>query len=211
MTQVLIVEDQRMARENMENIVRSSERYTLAGTISDAGLAFSFCQRKPIDLILMDVCTLGRKDGITAAAEIKEANPRIKVIIVTSMPEAGFLDRAHHASVDSFWYKEVSPEELIDVMDRTMSGEHIFPLEKPTVKLGQASSADLTDGELRVLRQVMEGLEYDEIASELNISRSTVNYHISNILSKTGYQNKTLLAIAVAKKQFIIPSLGDDE
>lgn len=62
-----------------------------------------------------------------------------------------------------------------------------------------------------MLRQVMEGLEYDEIAKALGISRSTVNYHISNILSKTGYPNKTLLAIAVAKKQFIIPSIGDEE
>ena len=96
-------------------------------------------------------------------------------------------------------------------MDRTMNGEHIFPIERPTVKLGQATSADLTEGEIRVLRQVMEGLEYDEIAKALGISRSTVNYHISNILSKTGYPNKTLLAIAVAKKQFIIPSIGDEE
>lgn len=211
MTQVLIVEDQRMARENMESIVRSSTRYTLSGTISDAGLALSFCARKPIDLVLMDVCTLGRKDGIAAAAEIKASFPKIKIIIVTSMPEAGYLDRSHEAKVDSFWYKEISPEELIDVMDRTMKGEHIFPMERPTVKLGQATSADLTDGEIRVLRQVMEGLEYDEIAKALGISRSTVNYHISNILSKTGYPNKTLLAIAVAKKQFIIPTVGDDE
>ncbi len=200
-----------MARENMESIVRSSERYALGGTISDAGLALAFCSRKPIDLILMDVCTLGRKDGIAAAAEIKKAFPAIKIIIVTSMPEAGYLDRAREACVDSFWYKELSPEELIDVMERTMNGERIFPIDKPKVKLGQASSADLTEGELRVLRQVMEGLEYDEIAKTLSISRSTVNYHISNILSKTGYANKTLLAIAVAKKQFIIPSLGDEE
>lgn len=211
MTQVLIVEDQRMVRENMESIVRSSTRYALSGTISDAGLALSFCARKPIDLILMDVCTLGRKDGIAAAAEIKAAFPRIKIIIVTSMPEASYLDRAHEAKVDSFWYKEISSEELIDVMDRTMNGEHIFPIKRPTVKLGQATSADLTEGEIRVLRQVMEGLEYDEIAKALGISRSTVNYHISNILSKTGYPNKTLLAIAVAKKQFIIPSIGDEE
>ena len=102
MIQVLIVEDQRMARENMESIVRSSMRYALSGTISDAGLALSFCARKPIDLILMDVCTLGRKDGISAAAEIKAAFPRIKIIIVTSLPEAGYLDRAHEAKVDSF-------------------------------------------------------------------------------------------------------------
>lgn len=210
MKQILIVEDQRMARENMENIVRGSGRYTLAAAITDAGLALALCEQKRVDLILMDVCTLGRQDGIQAAAQIKSKLPNIKIVIVTSMPEAGFLERAKEAGVDSFWYKEVSREQLIDVMDRTLAGERIFPLETPLVKLGLATSADLTEGEIRVLRQVMEGLEYNEIAEALGISRSAVNYHISNILSKTGYANKTLLAIAVAKKQFIIPALRDD-
>ena len=211
MIQVLIVEDQRMARENMEKIVDESDTYALAGSISSASIACSVCEARHVDLILMDVCTVGRKDGIDSAMEIKSRFPDIKIIIVTSMPEIGYLDRAHAAGVDSFWYKEISRETLIDVMNRTMQGEHIFPLKTPTVKLGLASSAELTEGEIRVLRQIMEGMEYDEIAKTLKIARSTVNYHVSNILSKTGYPNKTLLAIAVAKKQFIIPNLEDYE
>ncbi len=211
MKQVLIVEDQRMPRESMERTLSDSGRYELVASLNGADIAFLKCCQQHIDLILMDVCTSGNKDGIEAAAEIKAKFPKIKIIIVTSMVEVSYLERAKAAGVDSFWYKEISPEELIEVMDRTMNGEHIFPMERPTVKLGQATSADLTEGEIRVLRQVMEGLEYDEIAKALGISRSTVNYHISNILSKTGYANKTLLAIAVAKKQFIIPSIGDEE
>ena len=208
---VMIVEDQTMPRQLFELRVQASERFEVAISIDNAALADVYCLRFPVDLILMDVITRDGENGLDAAARIKRAFPQIKIIIVTSMPEAGYLDRAREAKVDSFWYKEISPEELINVMDRTMHGERLFPMEKPTVKLGQATSADLTEGEIRVLRQVMEGLEYDEIAKALHISRSTVNYHISNILSKTGYANKTLLAIAVAKKQFIIPSIGDEE
>ena len=207
MTRVLIVEDQRMARENLEKIVRECERYQLIGSVTCAGIVPAICDKQSVDLILMDVCTVGRTDGIDAAAQIKKSHPKVKIIIVTSMPEMGYLDRAHAAGADSFWYKEIGQSELIDVMDRTMAGEHIYPLETPVVQLGLATSAELTRGEIRVLRQIMEGLEYDEIAAALNISRSTVNYHISNILSKTGYPNKTLLAIAVAKKQLIISDL----
>ena len=98
------------------------------------------------------------------------------------------------------------PEKLIDVIERTMAGESIFPDKTPSVKLGLADSSELTAKEIEVLRFVCEGLEYSEIAERMHISQRTVKFHISNILSKTGYANKTRLAIAVTNKNFIIPS-----
>lgn len=211
MKQVLIVEDQRMPRENMERIISDSTSYELAASISSAELAVIKCQRQHIDLVLMDVCTTGSKDGIDAAAEIKKQFPNIKIIIVTSMVEVGYLDRAKAAGADSFWYKDVSRETLIDVIDRTMSGEHIFPDKSPVVQLGNASSAEFTAKEIEVLRLVCDGLEYGKIAKELECSVNTVKTHISHILQKTGYANKTRLAIAVTNKKFIIPSLPEDK
>ena len=127
------------------------------------------------------------------------------------MVEVGYLDRAKAAGADSFWYKDVSRETLIDVIDRTMSGEHIFPDKSPVVQLGNASSAEFTAKEIEVLRLVCDGLEYGEIAKELECSVNTVKTHISHILQKTGYANKTRLAIAVTNKKFIIPSLPEDK
>ena len=196
MKQVLIVEDQRMPRENMERIIADSTSYELAASISSAELAIIKCQRQHIDLVLMDVCTTGSKDGIDAAAEIKKQFPSIKIIIVTSM--------------DSFWYKDVSRETLIDVIARTMSGEHIVPDKSPVVQLGHASSAEFTAKEIEVLRLVCDGLEYSEIAEKLCVSVNTVKTHVSHILQRTGYANKTRLAIAVTNKKFIIPSIPED-
>lgn len=211
MIQVLIVDDQRMPREYMERTISDSSNYTIAGSVSSADLAITICQRQHVDLILMDVCTTGNKDGIEAAAEIKAQFPKIKIIVVTSMVEVSFLERARNADVDSFWYKDISPESLIDVIDRTIAGDHLFPDETPRVKLGIASSADLTAKEIKVLRLVCDGLEYGEIAEELNCSVNTVKTHISHILQKTGYANKIRLAIAVTNKKFIIPSLPEDK
>lgn len=78
------------------------------------------------------------------------------------------------------------------------------------MKLGIVSSTDLTAKEIQVLRLVCDGLEYSEIAQTLSITERTVKYHVSNILQKTGYANKTRLAIAVTGKKFIIPSLPED-
>ena len=87
-----------------------------------------------------------------------------------------------------------------------VAGESIFPDKTPSVKLGLADSSELTAKEIEVLRFVCEGFEYSEIAERMHISQRTVKFHISNILSKTGYANKTRLAIAVTNKNFIIPS-----
>ena len=210
MKRVLIVEDQRMPRKYMERMIFDSKKYALADSVSGADVALAYCQRQPIDIILMDVCTAGNKDGIEAASEIKAVFPNIKIIIVTSMVEVGFLERAKAAKVDSFWYKDFSPEELIDVIDRTMAGEHLFPQNTPKVQLGLADSTELTAKEIQVLRLVCDGLEYSEIAQTLCVTERTVKYHVSNILQKTGYANKTRLAIAVTGKKFIIPSLPED-
>ena len=94
MIRVLIVEDQKMAQENMETIIRSSEKYTLAGTIPNAADAELFCMRSNVDLILMDVCTARDESGSDACAVIKKKFPHIKIIIVTSMAEHTFIEKA---------------------------------------------------------------------------------------------------------------------
>lgn len=210
MTRVLVIDDQRIAREYMENIVRNGQDYELVGSLSKADLAGTVCRRSAVDLVLMDVCTHGTKDGIDAAAELRMQFPKLKIIVVTSMVEESFIKRAKAAGADSFWYKEVSPEDLLTVMDETMQGRQIWPDDTPVVKLGVTTSDDFTETEIRVLRLVCEGLEYSEIARELHYTKDNVKYHIRNILQKTGYANKTQLAIAVTGKRFIIPKLFDE-
>lgn len=211
MTKVLVIDDQRIAREYMENVVKNGEDYELVGSLSKADLAETVCRRNQVDLVLMDVCTYGTKDGIDAAAELRRLFPKLKMIVVTSMVEESYIKRAREAGVDSFWYKEISPEDLITVMDATMQGRQMWPGETPAVKLGVTTSNEFTETEIKVLRLVCEGLEYSEIAERLNYTKDNVKYHIRNILQKTGYANKTQLAIAVTGKRFIIPRLFDEQ
>ena len=95
-------------------------------------------------------------------------------------------------------------------MDTTAQGGHMWPDETPSVKLGVTTSDDFTETEIKVLRLVCEGLEYSEIAEKLCVSVNTVKTHVSHILQRTGYSNKTRLAIAVTNKKFIIPSIPED-
>lgn len=204
MTRVLIVEDQKMAQENMEAIVKASENYTLVGIIPNAADAELFCMREVVDLILMDVCTARDESGIEACERIKKKYPSIKVIIVTSMAEHTFLEKAREAKADSFWYKDASRGELMTVMNQTMAGEHIFPDKTPEVKLGLTTSYDLTLAELEVLRALMQSTSDEDAASMLGCSKANIRWHVSKILEKTGYRTRMELLIAVAQKNLII-------
>ena len=204
MIRVLIVEDQKMAQENMEAIIKASENYTLAGIIPNAADAELFCMRENVDLILMDVCTLRDENGIDAAAIIKKKFPRIKVIIVTSMAEHTFIEKAKVVGVDSFWYKDASHGELIVVMERTMAGEHIFPDKTPEVKLGLTTSYELTRSELEVIRALMQSTSDEDAAKLLSCTKAYIRWHLSKVLEKTGYRTRMKLLIAVAQKNLII-------
>ena len=140
MTNVLIVDDERIEREGLKYLLSMKEKtdgkYTLAGAIKDAANAEIYCASGKVDLIIMDVCTVNEHSGITATKEIKSKYPDIKIIIVTSAPDYRFIEKAREARADSFWYKEFGDEELIDVMDKTMNGENVYPDSTPDVQIG---------------------------------------------------------------------------
>lgn len=191
---VLVVEDQEMPRQLFEIFINSSEKFEHAGSIASAGAVIPLLDRLQVDLILMDVMTELGINGLDAAKEVKEKHPDIKIIIVTSMPEYSWLEKARKIGVDSFWYKEGKKENIIDVMERTMLGEHIYPDDTPLIRIGNSNNHEFTERELDILRELTTGDSNTEIGSRLHISAGTVKYHIQNLLEKTGFKTRTELA-----------------
>lgn len=194
-TKVMIVDDQFVSRQLFEMYIKSSESYELVFSVESAAFADAYVLKKPVDLVLMDILMSDGSNGLDAAARIKKNRPAIKIIAVTSMPETSWLKKAREIGIDSFWYKEASRDTILDVMDRTMAGESVYPDTPPTVRLGFADSAELTDRELEVLRIMTTGVSNAAIAKKLHISESTVKNHIHNMLEKTGCESRTALAI----------------
>lgn len=205
MTNVLLVEDKKMSRDSMASYIQNSGRYRLSASIANAGLAEITCMRYPVDLILMDVCTANNESGLDAAAVIKRHLPDIKIVIVTSMADSGFMARAREAGAESFWYKESGAQELLEIMDRTMSGESVYPDCAPVVRIGSAVSSEFTPDELALLRLLVKGLPDAAIAERMHISVPAVRWHIKELFEKTGYTNRVALACDVINKDLIVP------
>ncbi|MCI6156916.1 MAG: response regulator transcription factor [Peptoniphilaceae bacterium] len=204
MINVLIIEDQRMMRETMEMYVTQAEGYHLYGSFSAAGDAERFCDLSQVDLILMDICTEHDESGFVATKAIKLRCPKIKIIIVTSMLDAGYLNRAREVGADSIYFKDVSQTELMTVVEQTMRGESVYPEKTPEVRIGNIQSSEFTEAEVRVLHLMVEGMTYKEMAGELGVTADCVKKHISNMLFKTGFSSKTKLTAMVVSKRLIV-------
>lgn len=204
MIHVLIVEDQRMTRENLEHCIEKSDDYRLIASITNAGFAEMSCMQHHIDLVLMDVCTENDESGFVATEKIKARFPKVKVVIITSMMDFGYLEKARRVGADSLWYKDVGCEELKSVIERTLNGESVYPDRTPEITLGNTTSDEFSQAEIRVLRLLVEGMTYRQMAEALGITTDGVKAHISSMLSKTGYTSKTKLAAVVTSKKLIV-------
>ncbi len=192
---VLIADDQKMVRQMFETVVNGTSDYTIAGMAKTAAETVRICLEQKIDLVLMDVVMGYGRDGLDAAKQIKQERPDVKIMIVTSMPETTYIDRAKEIGVDSFWYKEVQEQPLLEIMNRTMAGESVYPTEMPVIIFGNTVSTSLTKRELEVLRELVGGSSNAKIASALGISERSVKQHISDMLAKTGFKSRLQLAV----------------
>lgn len=208
---VLLVEDDPLARQLIEMFIEKSERYAFEGAITSAAMVEAYLYKRKIDLILMDVCTAMNANGIDAAERVKRNFPKVKIIVITSQPEHSYITRARMVGVDSFWYKTVIQDEFITLLDRTMAGERIFPDTTPTLVIGNALSVEFTDRELEVLRLIVSGERDAEIAERLGISLRTVKNHVQNMKDKTGLRNRTELAVRVRDAGLVIVEPKADE
>lgn len=201
---IMIVDDQFVSREMFKLYISQCPDYEVAYCVDTAMFADTYVLNSKIDLVIMDILMQDGSNGLEAAEKIKKLKPDLKIIAVTSMPEISWMDKAREIGIETFWYKEVSKETILEIIERTLAGESVYPSETPEVALGMVKSTELTPREIQVLRLLTTGVGNDEIAETLNISLNTVKTHIQHLLDKTGFANRTQLAIQARVTGFVI-------
>lgn len=196
---VIVADDFRISRTFFEMLIKDDASYELLASFSNAQAAVDYCIEHEVDLVILDILMRSGPNGLAAAEQIKQARPEIRIILATSTTENIWEQLARSIGVESFWYKEYSKEPLLEVMNRTMQGESVYPEGPLDVEFGKAKRIDLTPRDLDVLRELMRGLSNEEIAGRLNISINTVRTHIQNMLAKTGFKNRMALVVNAAQ------------
>ena len=206
---VVIADDEMISRGYMELFIKPSKRYEIAASLPFAGDVLAGCRENPLpDRVILDVMMAAGIDGLTAAAEIKRRWPEVRIIVTTSMADTGWLEKARTAGIESFWFKTYSDISLLEVMDRTMAGESVYPGSAPAVLLGKLPAAELTAQQRNMLRLLVEGLSNREIAERLFLSPNTVKDYMDDLMEKTGIHSRTAL-VAQASRLGIVVSDTD--
>jgi NarL family two-component system response regulator LiaR len=134
--------------------------------------------------------------GIEAISQIKQKFPQVQFIALTSYKDQELVQGALQAGAIGYLLKDVSTEELANAIRSAYAGRPALAPEAAQALIqittkGPAVGADLTDRERQVLSWMVDGLNNPEIADRLVISKGTVKFHVSSILSKLGASSRT--------------------
>lgn len=204
---ILIVDDHEMVRRGLISFLGTFDDLEVIGEASNGTEALENLESLKPDVIVMDLI-MPEMDGFEAIRIIHERYPDIAVIALSSAGDSHAVTAAMQAGATSYLLKNIRTEQLADAIRAARRGEHTFSPEATQALIRAATRPpapriDLTEREMDVLKLMTLGLNNPEIAERLMISRSTVKYHISAILSKLGVSNRSE-AIAMALKQKLV-------
>lgn len=187
---ILIVEDHPVFREGLGTIIGSQPDMVLVGQATNAVEALAEFRRSMPDITLMDVRLPG-SDGIDALVGIRGEFPRARIIMLTTLDSDGEIQRALRAGASAYILKSMPSNELLDVIRSVHSGQRRVSPEVAVRLAEHMCDEDLTTREMEVLRLIRDGFRNRQIADELAIAETTVNYHIKHLLDKLQANDRT--------------------
>jgi NarL family two-component system response regulator LiaR len=201
---VMIVDDHAVVRSGLSAFLLAFDDLEHVGDATGGAEAVSKCMSLRPDVVLMDL-VMPEVDGAEATRRIKGACPEVQVIALTSYKEDDLVQGALKAGAISYLLKNVTADELADAIRGAHAGRSTLAPEAAQVLVkaatGPAQDEGLTSRELEVLRLMVHGDSNPAMAEKLFVSRSTVKFHVSNILMKLGTSTRTeAVAVALQRK-----------
>ena len=199
---VLSVDDHPLVREGIAAILEAEPDMCLVAEATNAREAIqSFRQHRP-DVTLMDLC-MPDVGGTEAIARIRSEFPTARIIVLTSYSGDATIVGALKAGASGYLLKHTLRRELLDAIRAVHAGLRRIPPEIATEIAEYAGAETLTARELDVLRQVAAGRSNKAIATNLQISESTVKAHLGAVLAKLGADGRTHGVMIAVKRGLI--------
>lgn len=194
---VLLAEDQSMLRDALCQLLQLQPDVTSVSQVADGREAVELLKTNPVDVAILDV-EMPYQTGLDVLEWIKEHQPAVKVIIVTTFKRPGYFERAVKADVDAYVLKERSIADLMKTIHTVLAGQKEYSPELMEVLMTHKNP--LSHQELLVLEAAATGLSNKEIAEKLYLSNGTIRNYMSTILTKLAADNRTE-AVRIAQDQ----------
>ncbi|RSJ92580.1 response regulator transcription factor [Streptococcus cristatus] len=194
---VLLAEDQSMLRDALCQLLQLQPDVTSVSQVADGREAIELLKTNPVDVAILDV-EMPYQTGLDVLEWVKEHQPAVKVIIVTTFKRPGYFERAVKADVDAYVLKERSIADLMKTIHTVLAGQKEYSPELMEVLMTHKNP--LSHQELLVLEAAATGLSNKEIAEKLYLSNGTIRNYMSTILTKLAADNRTE-AVRIAQEQ----------
>lgn len=211
MIKVLIVDDHEIVRHGLSLLFQAANGFELVGEAQDGLEAIEMAEKTQPHIVLMDI-KMPVKDGLEASREIKKRLPQTKIIVFTALDDEKEVYKAIEIGVEGYVIKNVSSEELLDIIKRVAKGQLFLHPEiankliSPPLAYSEPEVtcySPLTPREELVLRLMAQGYKNKEIAAKLFLSEETVKTHVSNILNKLNQTDRLQAVIYALKNQLV--------
>lgn len=211
---VLLADDEHLLRAGIRLVLRHAEDIEVVAEAGDGGEAVEIACHVPLDVALVDI-RMPVVDGLSALEQLTRLAPAVKVVMLTTFGEPGYITRALRAGAAGFLLKDTGPQELIQAVRAAARGGAVLSprITKDLIDRYVATDnseacrlvSTLTDRERDILIQVGLGRSNAEIARQLFMGEGTVKTHVSRILGKLGCDNRVRAAI-ISHEAGILPA-----
>jgi len=202
---VAVADDHGLMRQGIISMLQSDESIEVVGNVDSGEGAINMANEFSPDIFLMDIVMKGMT-GIEATRWIKENNPKIKIILISSEVNKDYITAGIKSGIDGYLPKDTDKDTLVRAIHSAMKGEKFFSpeitalvfqdfylKEKDGKGLPTKKTLELTRREEEVLVLIAHGKSLKEIAEELFISVKTVESHKMHIQDKLGLSNAAQL------------------
>jgi DNA-binding NarL/FixJ family response regulator len=198
---VAIVEDNNDIRQALEQIIESSDDFTLAGSCTTGEEALLKLPILNPKVVLMDIGLGDGMNGIEVVRELKTANPEILFMMCTIYEEDEKIFEALRAGASGYILKKTQPAKLLEGITELIEGgapmssqiasKVVAAFQNKSITPQMGSSLDvLSKRENEILEMLSTGLLYKEISDKLTISSETVRKHVYHIYEKLHVSNR---------------------
>lgn len=198
---LLIADDQALVRGALAALLGLEPDLEIVAQVERGDEVLEAVRASGADVALLDIEMPGL-DGIGAAAAVRDAGLRCRVLIVTTFGRPGYLSRALEAGASGFLVKDTPAEQLAEAVRRVHRGLRVIDPALAESSLIEGRSP-LTAREADVLRASEFGQSPKDVAAALHLSEGTVRNHVSSAIAKTGTGNRFEAARTAREKGWL--------
>ncbi|WP_344486365.1 response regulator transcription factor [Glycomyces endophyticus] len=203
---VFLLDDHEVVRRGLCDLLERDGDIEVVGEASDVAEAMRRLPAARPQVAVLDA-QLPDGNGVEVCRMIKEQDPDVAVVILTSYEDDATLFTAIEAGAAGFLLKQVRGNDLIEavrtlaaggsLLDARVTGAVMQRLRSGPPKASELES--LSEQEQRILELIGEGLTNRQIAERMHLAEKTVKNYVTRVLAKLGLERRTQAAVLASR------------